>query len=170
MDRKQLTPEIEKLGLFLNAFNKESDRGAALLAASMLDESLLEILESWLIANKSSKELLASGFAPLGSFAARLKAAHALGLIMDHEFNEIDLIRKIRNEFGHSWKEVSFENNKIKQLLNNLPWLGPDDVKQEPKSKFSFAVSIILVDLLYRARLVKKEKLSSRVWGNRARG
>ncbi|WP_233959929.1 MltR family transcriptional regulator [Pectobacterium versatile] len=169
MDRKQLTPELEKLGLFFNEFNKESDRGAVLLAASMLDESLLEILESWLISNNSAKELILGFNAPLGTFSARLKASHALGLIMDHEFNEIDLIRKIRNEFGHGWKDISFESPKIKKSLDKLPWLGPDDVIKSPKSKFSFAVSIILVDLLYRARLVRKERLSPRIWGHRAR-
>ncbi|CAI2032048.1 Uncharacterised protein [Serratia quinivorans] len=25
-----------------------------------------------------------------------------------------ELIRKIRNEFGHGWKDISFENPKIK--------------------------------------------------------
>ncbi len=170
MDLKQLTPEVEKLGLFFNEFNKESDRGAVLLAASMLDESLFEIIDSLLISNKSAKELISGFNAPLSTFSARLKAAHALGLIMDHEFDEIDLIRKIRNEFGHGWRDISFENPKIKKALDKLPWLGPDDVTQSPKAKFSFAVSILLVDLMYRARLVKKERMLPKVWGHRSRG
>lgn len=108
MDKKQITPEVEKLGLFLKEFNQESDRGAALLAASMLDESLQEIIESCLISNSSAKQLISGFNAPLGTFSARIKAAHALGLIMDHEFNEINLIRKIRNEFGHGWMDGCF--------------------------------------------------------------
>ncbi|WP_200286722.1 MltR family transcriptional regulator [Pantoea ananatis] len=170
MDKKQITPEVEKLGLFLKEFNQESDRGAALLAASMLDESLQKIIESCLISNSSAKQLISGFNAPLGTFSARLKAAHALGLIMDHEFNEIDLIRKIRNEFGHGWMDVSFESQKIKNSLDKLPWLGPNDVMQSPKSKFSFAVSIILMDLLYRARLVKKDRVVMKVWQHRSRG
>lgn len=55
---------------------------------------------------------------------------------MDHEFNEIDLIRKIRNEFGHSWKDISFDSLKIKKSLDKLPWLGPGDVIQAPRQNF----------------------------------
>lgn len=58
MDLRQLTPEVERLGQFFNEFNKESDRGAVLLAASMLDESLFEIIDSLLISNKSAKKLI----------------------------------------------------------------------------------------------------------------
>lgn len=88
---------------------------------------------------------------------------------MDHEFEEISLLRKIRNEFGHSWVGVTFDSPKVSSLMDKLPWLGPDEITQTPKSKFSFFVAMFLCDLLYRKRLVSSCKLKKRSWGSTAR-
>jgi DNA-binding MltR family transcriptional regulator len=53
-----------------------------------------------------SKDLLFGFNAPLGTFSARTKAAYVMGLIERKEYEEINIIRKIRNEFGHNWKDV----------------------------------------------------------------
>jgi len=162
-------PEVENLGAFFNEFNKESDRGAVLLAASILDEWLSDILGAYLIEGKSSDTLLKGFNSPLGTFASRAAMAHALGLLMDHEYEEITVLRKIRNEFGHSWTGVSFTSPKVAALLDKLPWLGPDSVERQPKNKFMFFVAIFLCDLLYRKRLVASHRLQKREWGSRAR-
>lgn len=167
----QSEPELNELGEFLNSFNKESDRGAVLLATSILDEWLLDIIQSYLINDKVSNELLLGFGAPLGTFSARIKAAFSLGLIEKNEFEEINIIRKIRNEFGHSWKGVSFESPKIEKECNKLDWLGPTDdtIKRTSRRKFNFTVAILLTDLLWRKRLVKKEKIVSKKWTNKMR-
>lgn len=47
---KNDTPsEILQLGAFLNNFNQESDRGAALSAAAVLEDRLEEIIKAFLI-------------------------------------------------------------------------------------------------------------------------
>lgn len=101
--------EITELSEFLHEFNKESDRGAVLNAAAVLDDWLAKVLQSFLADNKSSKELLEGFNAPLGTFSAKAAAAHALGLIQDNEYKEITIIRKIRNEFGQGsqWGQVT---------------------------------------------------------------
>lgn len=164
-------PELKELSDFLAEFNKESDRGAALNAAAVLDEWLGNILKEFFVDNKSSKKILDGFNAPLGTFSARVTAAHALGLIEDNEIKEINIIRSIRNEFGHKWKGVSFENQKIKDLTNNLPWLGPKELETEstPRTRFNVAVAILLTDLLWRTRLVKSEKRCSKTWPNKSR-
>ncbi len=164
-------PEIQELSEFLNEFNKETDRGAALNAASVLDEWLLNILKGFLADNKSSKDLLDGFNAPLGTFSARAAAAHSLGLIQDNEFQEITIIRKIRNEFGHAWRGISFDTQKISDLTSNLSWLGPKDLESTsgPRIRFNFAVAILLSDLLWRSRLVKKNKIVAKAWPNKSR-
>ncbi|NHN70156.1 transcriptional regulator [Pseudomonas fluorescens] len=164
-------PELKELSEFLSEFNKETDRGAVLNAAAVLDEWLLIILKEFLADNKSSADLLNGFNAPLGTFSARVAAAHSLGLIQDNEFREITIIRKIRNEFGHSWREISFETQKISDLANNLPWLGPKDLEANsgPRTRFNFAVAILLSDLLWRSRLVKKNKIEAQTWPNKSR-
>ncbi|MFI8981165.1 hypothetical protein [Ectopseudomonas khazarica] len=167
----QNEPEVQELGEFLFEFNKESDRGAALNAAAVLDDWLLSILKEFLAENKSASDLLSGFNAPLGTFSARAAAAHAMGLIQDNEFNEITIIRKIRNEFGHNWRSVSFTTKKIADLTNKLPWLGPTESEKnsDPRARFNFAIAILLADLMWRPRLARKEKIKPREWPNRSR-
>ena len=168
---KDTEPEIQQLGHFLGEFNKESDRGAALVAASMLDERLQEILSHFLVKAPTSKELLVGFNAPLGTFSARAAAALSLGLIQENEFKEITLIRRIRNEFGHGWKSLSFESGRVADLCRQLPWLGPAELETGAtvRARFNFAVAILLTDLLWRVRVVSEERRTLKVWPNRAR-
>jgi mannitol operon repressor len=165
-------PEMIELGQFLAEFNRESDRGAALVAASMLDERLKEILHAFMLDSPASQELLSGFSAPLGTFSSRAVAAFALGLIQSNEFEEITIIRKIRNEFGHGWQPVPFETGRIADLCRNLPWLGPVEHENGGtcRGRFNFAVAILLTDLMWRVRLVEKERRVERRWPNRMRG
>ena len=46
---KDAEPEILRLGKFLDSFYKESDRGAILMAGSVLDEVLSSMLQAFFI-------------------------------------------------------------------------------------------------------------------------
>ncbi|HFF6559003.1 TPA: hypothetical protein ACGD7J_004439, partial [Escherichia coli] len=85
-----------ELGQFLSELNKESDRGSVLIAASIFDEWLSEIIQAHLLNDKVAKGLLNGATAPLSSFAARTGLAYALGLIMEHEYKELNTLRSIR--------------------------------------------------------------------------
>jgi mannitol operon repressor len=165
-------PEMRELDVFTDEFAKESDRGAVLVAASRLDEILKSILVAYLRDTKSSKDLLEGFSVPLGTFSARASAAHALSLIEDQEFEEITLIRKIRNEFGHKWRDIGFDSDKIKALCVKLPWMGPDETKPQDRGnrqRFNLAVIVLLTDLLWRERLVSRERRNARSWPNKIR-
>lgn len=160
-------PEIAELGRFAAEFNSESDRGAVLVAASRIDEILKSVLVAFLRGTNSASELL-EGFNALSAFSARASACHALGLIDDAEFADITLIRKIRNAFSHEWKDVHFGNQKIAALVANLPWRGPAEFEEgaKPRSRFGAAVMLLITDLLWRERLVDREKIEHRTWPN----
>jgi len=171
MDSHKTEPEIEELGRFLNEFNKESDRGAVLVAGTILDERLKDILKSFLSDTKSTVDLLEGFNAPLGTFSARITACFSLGLIQKNEFEELNLIRKIRNEFAHTWDNTTFETDSIKDLCSKLPWLGPTEFEATStlRHRFNAAIAILLADLLWRAHLVVKERRQERVWPNKTR-
>jgi hypothetical protein len=115
--------------------------------------------------------LLSGPNAPLGTFSARINSAYAMGLIQSDEFHDLNVIRKIRNEFGHSWKDVDFDTQKISALCLNLPWLGPPDAEDQssPKSRFSMCICMLLTDLLWRERLIGRERRIQKSWGHRFR-
>ena len=164
-------PEVKALGIFLSEFNRESDRGAALTAAAVLDDRLSEILAAYLADTPSARELVTGFNAPFGSLESRAAAAHALGLIQDNELKEITLIRKVRNEFGHSWQGVSLSGGRVADLCNQLPWLGPKEYEATatPRERLNAVMAILLSDLLWRARLVGQQRRAVTVWPNKSR-
>lgn len=170
MDRE---PEVNDLGNFLSEFNQESDRGSALLAASRIEELLGELLDAYLMDIPGKKELLHGPMAPLGTLSARISMTYSLGLIQSGEADEANAIRKVRNEFAHSWQGKTFEEGKIREICLGLPWHGPEDLgdgkKNNPRSRFNAAVAILLLGLLWRRRLVLKEKITPRNWPNTGR-
>jgi hypothetical protein len=159
------------LSRFLSIFNKETDRGAALTGAAYLEERLGDILKGYLIKCQASEDLLDGFNAPLGTFSSKVAAAAALGLIEPTEFEEIQIVRRIRNEFAHRWEGVSFEKGRVRDLASRLPWRGPAEFEADAsaRSRFNSAVALLNVDLMWRTRLVVRKRLAVRSWPDRNR-
>jgi hypothetical protein len=62
--------------------------------AAFVEECLGRVFEELLRTVKSTADLLEGFNAPLGTFAARTKMCHSLGLLNDAQFKDLDLIRK----------------------------------------------------------------------------
>ena len=123
-----------------------------------------------LIEDETSRELLKGKYAPLGSFSSRINAAFALGLIEQAEFAECQIIRRIRNKFAHSSKALKFDSPEVRDLVLNLPNLLPPDTEPEPRQLFIMAVAFLTIDLMWRAKLVSKERRTTKTWANKLRG
>ena len=160
-------PELEDFGKFLEIFNKESDRGAVLIAASMMDDVLMKLLQSFFLDAPEVQQLLSGFNAPLGTLHSRLLAAYGLGVIEEDEFRDASIIRRIRNEFGHTWQGATFETGRVADLCKQLGWRGPGDVEVTSRGRFNFSIGALLMDWLWRARLVSREKRSLRNWPNK---
>jgi hypothetical protein len=77
-DSKDDNPKYVLFSKFLKEFQNETDRGAAILAASMLDQKLKTILKDYLIEGKSTDVLFNGANAPLGTFSSRQHLAFSL--------------------------------------------------------------------------------------------
>jgi hypothetical protein len=158
-------PHLKDFSDFLPEFNKETERGAALAAAAFLDDLLQQTLAAFLIEGETTSKLLNGFNAPLSSFAARIAAAHALGLISDDERAECELIRKVRNEFAHKVK-TSFEDERIRGLCAGLKYsvkpVAPETIA--PRGQFSTSAVSLILTLTNRPNYVKEKKLSYRRW------
>jgi mannitol operon repressor len=152
---------------FLKEFQGETDRGAALVGAALLDQKLSDILRAFLVEGRITDSLLEGGNAPLGTFSARIKAAFALGLIDRHEQHECEIIRKVRNEFAHRIHGTTFKEQRIAAwcaaLQSDLP-AGPEAFKDNPRGMFINAVVATVLRLTFRAKRVSGEKRSTRTW------
>src|SRR5262249_9673309 len=96
-------------------FNKElgrqlenkDDKGVAITCGSMVDDRLRWVLETRFIPT-ADRNWLFKVPGPLQAFAAKIELAYALGLIREDTRIELNIIRKIRNEFAHGFKDTSF--------------------------------------------------------------
>lgn len=152
---------------FLREFQGETDRGAALVGAALLDQMLLDTLRAFLVEGRIADELLEGGNAPLGAFSARIKATYALGLIDQHEQHECEIIRKVRNEFAHRIHGTTFNEPRIAgwcaSLQTDLPG-GREAFRGNPRGMFINAVVLLVLRLTYRAKRVTGERRTIRTW------
>lgn len=120
------TKEDKDLTRFYNAlldeeFGKETDRGAVILAASLFDINLESLLRTYLVADSSSSdELFEGATAPLSNFSSRILMSYRLGLISKNFARDLNLIRKIRNEFAHNIHGCSFGHSSIVDRVHEL--------------------------------------------------
>lgn len=158
-------PHLNGFMDFLDDFNKETERGAALAAAAMIDDQLGKIIDAFLIPNKGSQALLSGFNAPLGSFSARIAAAYGMGLISEAEYRECELIRKVRNEFAHQIK-VSFAKEKVISLCAQLQMAAKPyaDVVVSTRSQFTSAAVLLILNMTKRPHYVGQRRLQGVEW------
>ncbi len=121
------TDDAEKRAEVLEIeLKRQSDRGAAIVAAAWLDDYLTIVLTSCLINHPESwKRLLGPG-GSLDSFSTKIDLVTLLGIISPGIRSDFHAIREIRNEFAHqvahrhSHEELSFGSAHIQDKCLSL--------------------------------------------------
>jgi mannitol operon repressor len=162
---EETQPHLKGFAEFLDDFNKETERGAALAAAAFLDDLLQKVVSAFLIRSDSATSLLNGFNAPLGSLSARIAAAHAMGLISDSERRECDSVRKIRNEFAHKIK-TSFDDERVASLCSALTMSAKPhgNVTASTRGQFTTAAIALILKLTNRPHYVGQQALKYRDW------
>jgi len=132
---------------FLDEFQTESDRSCAVLGAAFLDEQLRSLLEAFIVDDpKRIAELFDGVGAPLSSFSAKIQMAYALGFVSPSELRDLELIRKVRNEFAHDLHGVIFATPSVASRCAELT--GCNVVAGSigglgPRSRFTVSVAML---------------------------
>lgn len=157
---------LRPLMAFLDVSNNESDRGKVLVAAAQIDGMLEDIVRAFLIDGKQSDALFYGPNAPCSSMFNKANIARALGLISANEFEDIDIVRRIRNEFAHSVHRTMLDPkiaDRIACLKVGLERLIEidDPAIADPKARFSMSTMSLVSSLYNRAHYVSKH---SAIW------
>jgi DNA-binding MltR family transcriptional regulator len=137
-----------QLNRLIGLAREQHGRILALSIASFAEECLGRLIKAYLRDAKAVNDLLEGFNAPLGTFASRIKISYSLGLLTESQFADLELIRKIRNEFAHTWDEISFEHAKLQGWIENLnPPRFPRNPAQTPEDKFRLVGVGILSEL-----------------------
>lgn len=124
------------------------ERGLILSLSAFSEDSLGVILSNFMLENKASKQLLEGFNSPLGTFSSRIKACYSLGLITEKQYSDLEILRKIRNRFSHSWEQVSFSDKDISQQISKLNYSNLDfEFPDSNQKKVRSSITSLLVEL-----------------------
>jgi len=100
----------------------ENDRASAVVLGSIVESNLTEYLHLRLRMdlNSDDKRRLFDYEGPLGTFAAKITMAYAIGAIGSITRSDLNLIRILRNEFAHSRRHLSFEVAQVAAVCAKL--------------------------------------------------
>ena len=125
---KERVHTSEQITAFLDELKSQTDRGAAVIAAAVLDELFQMLLLARLtqIGNERKEALFDKIGAPLSSFSAKIELAFALGIISNEARLAAHLIRDVRNKFAHRIEQLTFDHSEVTELLQKR---APPSVK-----------------------------------------
>ncbi|EBA9709818.1 hypothetical protein ACGJWK_001804 [Klebsiella aerogenes] len=103
-------------------FSSNSDRGVTVIAASIIDSLMEELLESFLVTfeSKSDRKNIFSSNGPLSNLSNKIEMAFSLGLISIFDKKLLKTIVLIRNKFAHRISGISFKNKEIIESCKQL--------------------------------------------------
>jgi hypothetical protein len=106
--------------VLVNEFAKESDRAAVILTAAIFDEVLETLLKKRLApASSESDEVFRSNGAA-AELSSKIVLSYRLGLISSSFRRDLDLVRRIRNDFAHDIQGCTFESPAVRSRVLEL--------------------------------------------------
>jgi hypothetical protein len=146
----------------------ESDRSSILLMATILDDVLQYRLEKSLGFSASEDEIdyIFRFEGPLGTFSSRMEIALLFGFIDDVTFQQLNIVREVRNACAHSMHPMVFSEpavvNVIKRMFFPLGAVGvPSDRRDTVKKGFVIEGSVVYATLFYGSRKIGIEKIAA---------
>jgi hypothetical protein len=102
----------EQMQAIVDEIGKQTDRGAAIIAAAVIEDVLEHLIIARLVElpSKRKKALFDQSNGPLSSLSSKIELGLALGLFNDERRGSLHLIREVRNAFAHTMDPISFEN------------------------------------------------------------
>jgi hypothetical protein len=105
---------VEDYATIKTEIDAQTDRGAAVIAGSLLDEHLRWAIDCKFIElSASTKKRIFEGVGPLSNFEGRRLIGFALGLYDRDAREELKTIGEIRNRFAHTVAPIDFRDGIV---------------------------------------------------------
>jgi hypothetical protein len=130
--------DIADFGRFaVETSDRSSHRAAAILLVINLELILDVALRDHLVYDRSKK--LFKMDCALGTFRNKIHIAHALNMFGDEMFNNLEIMRCIRNAFAHAHVPIDFDTEEVRAAVDALvpPKLLPPHVVGAEKRDIS---------------------------------
>jgi len=122
MPKKLIKPDLhgQSFSNFMDEFVDESDRAAVILGAAKIEFLLGQILDKYFTPCLANTDDLLEGDAPLGTFSAKIKICHRLGLLDDVFIKLLNIFIKLRNGFAHEVTTSSLSNGAARDRVISM--------------------------------------------------
>ena len=151
-------PKAHEIAQLAKAIENESDRSVALIHAAIVENGLFWALNCRFPEQGDDvrNAIFSSSGAPIGSFSAKIIMARGVGIIKQQSQDELNLIRRIRNAFAHSFRPIDFSHPTIEAACSKFTFLQqppPLPEKNTSRSRFILASSYLFAGLIDNATL-----------------
>ena len=117
----------------IQTLNNETDRGAAIIGAAIVDLALTAALKEHLQKHEKIADTFLAITGPAGDFAAKIDLALLAGLIGKEMYRDLVTIRDMRNYFAHKINVSDFKSEAIRTLAANLKIIETRLCEGEPE-------------------------------------
>jgi DNA-binding MltR family transcriptional regulator len=146
-DRVKVQAFVEEGNVAIKELMKESDRGAVLVGVAYLDELLVRLFKEKMLLTQKLSEYLFESSGPLSTLSSRIRIAYCLGWIGPATFQDLDLLRKIRNDFAHLHSPLTFDDPSVRSRCRELEAFKQFDIATFPKPRDQFICSVVALSI-----------------------
>ena len=136
MDKQQYVEKLSEISKFVAKLSGKDDRDLAIVSVAILDELIKDVFQSKVVIHIGERPplgLLDVVEMPEGRQLTLLKE---LNIIDGNWCGEIRNLRKIRHEFAHTFKELTFDAPHIDGMANSLKLKDEAAFKQALEASF----------------------------------
>ena len=113
--------DLDEFESYFVGLQEESVRALAVLSFSYIDSCMCELMKRHLNTEiQGGVDSLFDQSGPLNTASTRIKLCAALWWIGKNTCNDLDILRKIRNDFAHRPSLVGLEDTRIEGLLSSM--------------------------------------------------
>jgi len=134
----------------LEDIENPSDRIAAIVLASFIDNLLTYLLTALLRQDRPTLKKMFTGLGPISTFSAKIELGYLIELYDRQYRNALHSIREIRNHFAHSSKLASFDNDEITDSWKALRSIVFDPKITEKRDIFIFSTKMLTGNLIIK--------------------
>jgi len=121
MSKRLYAKYLKCFNAFNEALMEESDRARVVLVTAWIDHFLkVKIMNEFSKGNAKARKDLFSSNGPFATFSGKLNAAFCAGWIDADVYHDVQIIRKLRNEFAHTIEPVSLNDDRVRKLIEDF--------------------------------------------------
>jgi hypothetical protein len=131
---------------------ENASRSEAITSACQIEQALQGVLRAARIDDPGIEE----PDGPLPRFSSQIKSAWAFGVIDVELRNDLDYVRKIRNEFAHKDEQKLFSTGRVWDLLERLSPVKKGQVTIKDHSRSEYTKAVFEIELTLMALMLKR--------------